>query len=103
MTPQQTQFAAFDPSKAKLENPEEIRPVYSNNTTCMTSPHDFRIVFTEVVANEIGKPPVMELRASVALSPVQAKALSMGLSEAIKLFEAQNGPINWPPQQPKTH
>ena len=84
-----------------LANPAGVVPVYSNNATVMQSPHDFRVIFSEVLSDGPANPPRMELRASIALAPTMLKALSIALAKTVEGYELQNGEIKWPPKPPK--
>ena len=90
---------AFDLSKAPIINPEEIRPVYSNNAAVLMTPHDLRIVFTEVVlSGPTATQPTIELRASVSLAPTQFKAFAAAVAQSLQGYEKQFGEISWPPK-----
>jgi hypothetical protein len=93
----------FDPNTAQVQNPDQVKPVYSNNAACMMSAHDIRIVFHEVVMNGAAEVPHLELRANVIMAPTQLKALSVAVTETLKKYEQNFGTIKWPPQPPKTN
>jgi hypothetical protein len=83
---------------AEMANPESIRPTYSNNAAVMISPHEFRILFSEIVSNSISGQPTLELRANIAISPTQFKALAAAVTQTLETFEKQFGEIAWPPK-----
>lgn len=93
----------FDPNAATVQNPDQVKPVYSNNAACMISAHDMRIVFHEIVLNGPSDAPKVELRANVAMSPTEMKALYEAIGQSIQQYEKQFGAIKWPLQQPKTN
>lgn len=83
-----------------LVNPQSIQPVYSNNAAVNYGPHDFRITFTEIVTGlTVTDVPKMELRATVAMSPTQFKALADAMKRTLELFEKQVGKVTWPPEE----
>lgn len=84
---------------AEMANPEGIRPTYSNNAAVMLTPHEFRILFSEIVATSTIAQPVMELRANVAMSPTQFKAFAGAVALTLENFEKQFGEIAWPPKR----
>jgi hypothetical protein len=65
----------FNPADVPVINPAGIFPVYANNATVFTGPHDLRVVFTEIVGEGAKAEPTQQLRASVALSYSQAQLL----------------------------
>ena len=82
-----------------LINPEGVRSVYSNNAAVSYSPHDFRIVFSEVNGgSSLKEEPRLELRANIAISPTQFKALLEAMNRTLEMYEAQVGKIAWPPK-----
>ncbi len=94
-------FTPFDPNGAPITNPAGVSPVYSNNASVLQLPHDFRIVFTELLADGPGSTPRVEMRASIALSPTMLKGLYFAIEKTLTNYESQSGEIKWPPQQPK--
>ena len=99
--PQMTQ-QGFDINTTPVTNPGNVPSVYANNAAVMQMPHDFRIVFSEVVAEGPANLPRLELRASIAISPTMLKGLQQAIETTLANFEKQQGEIKWPPQQPKT-
>jgi len=91
----------FDVNTTPVSNPRELESVYANNAAVMQMPHDFRIVFSEVVSDGPANEPHVELRASIAMSPTMLKGLHQAIGATLSNFETQQGEIKWPPQQPK--
>jgi len=95
----QPQSAQIDLSKVPLENPDNVRPVYSNNINVIPTSLDFRFIFTEVVP--LSPTSVShEIRAHVVLGPTQAKALLMLMAAHLQQYEKDHGEIKvqWPSQ-----
>lgn len=85
-----------------LVNPQNIQPVYSNNAAVTYGPHDFRITFTEIVTGltiSVTEAPKLELRATVAMSPTEFKALVDVMKGTLEVFERQFGKVTWPPEE----
>jgi hypothetical protein len=78
-----------------VSNPDNVRSVYANNVGLTVTPWDLRLLFSEIVVNEQGKPSV-QLRANVVLTPAHAKALSDALVRNVKEFEKLYGEITVP-------
>ena len=89
---------AFDVNAMQFVNPADIKPVYANNASVMTGPHDVRIVFTEIVLNGPAGllKPELELRANIAMSLTHFKALVLAMKETLERYEKQFGTIQWP-------
>ncbi len=100
--PDLPQFAV-NPVTMKMSNPSDIVPVYANNASVLQMPHDFRLVFSEVVSDGPADAPRIELRASVGMSPTMLKAVYQAIGKTLEPYEKKNGEIKWPPQQPKTN
>jgi hypothetical protein len=89
----------LDLNSAEVVNPENLRPVYSNNAAVMMAPHDLRLIFSEVVVSgPADRGPKVELRANVSMAPTQFKALTMAMTQTISAYEKQFGEIIWPPK-----
>jgi hypothetical protein len=88
-------------NEVPLVNPTGVVPVYSNNASVMQAPHEFRLVFSEVLSDGPASQPRVELRASIGLAPTMLKALSQALAKTVEGYELQNGEITWPPKPPK--
>lgn len=76
---------AFNPNELPVLNTAGIQPVYANNAFMFNSPHDLRIVFTEIVVDAPNAKPRQELRASVSISYSEAQLLHQALTMAIQL------------------
>jgi|GEM_PF-6511118 len=84
---------------APMQNPDGIRPTYTNNAACMITPHEFRIIFSELVVSSPSDLPEVQLRANVAMAPTQFKALAKAVQTTLEQFEKQFGEISWPPKK----
>jgi hypothetical protein len=83
----------------EMQNPDGIRPVYSNNAAVLIAPHDLRILFSEVtVPSPSSKVPTLELRANVTMTPTLFKALAQAVTKTLAAYEEQFGKIQWPPK-----
>jgi hypothetical protein len=60
---------------------------------------DFRLLFAELLPK--GSGTTAELRASVVMAPIVAKAFAEKLLENIAKYEQVNGKIPWPPKAEK--
>jgi hypothetical protein len=69
-----------------------VTPVYSNNVTIFSSPHDVRIVFTEIVNEDVKQDPTHQLRASVAVSHSHANQLLQSLTLALEKLKTVSAP-----------
>lgn len=91
---------SLDLTKADIINPDSLRPVYSNNAAVLITPHDLRILFSEVlISGPADTQPKVELRANVTMAPTQFKALATVVAQTLQNFENQFGEIAWPPKQ----
>jgi cystathionine beta-lyase/cystathionine gamma-synthase len=99
ISPEKHSAQTLDLMKIEPTNPENLRPVYSNNASIMMSLHDIRIVFTEIVSTSpTGKLPDIEMRANIAMAPSQFKALVVAMNTTLTQYEAQFGAVAWPPE-----
>jgi hypothetical protein len=94
---------SLDVNKVPMLNPFNIGPVYANNAAVMQLPHDFRLIFSEIISDGPANPPRVEMRASVALSPTMLKATLEALTRTLENYETNFGEIKWPLQQLKTN
>lgn len=92
------------PEEPKQDAPREIRLTqvlddavaqgeYSNIATIIAGPAELFIDFARIVPGR----SEMRVFSRVILSPVHAKQLAVALSENIRRYEQQNGPIPTPP------
>jgi len=89
----------FDLQNAEIQNPDNLRSVYSNNAAIMATPHDFRVIFSEIwMSGPADRQPKVELRASVTMAPTQFKAFALAVAQTLKEDEARTGEIPWPPK-----
>jgi hypothetical protein len=91
----------IDINALQLQNPDNVRPVYSNNATLAIGPWDIRIIFSEVVASNLTGQVSNELRAHITMNPGHAKALISALTQTIEAYEQQFGKINLPSAKPQ--
>jgi hypothetical protein len=90
---------SLDLNKAEVVNPDGIRPTYSNNAAVLLTPHDFRVIFSEVVmTGPSDTHPEVEMRANITMAPTQFKALAAAISQTLAIYERQFGEITWPPK-----
>lgn len=90
---------SLDLNKTEVVNPDGIRPVYSNNAAVLLTPHDLRIIFSEVVVTgPTDTQPKVEMRANITMAPTQFKALAAAISQTLATYERQFGEITWPPK-----
>ncbi len=88
--------AADAPREIRLTTvvPDEIAAgEYSNIATIVVGPAEFFLDFARVVPGRTE----MRVVARVILSPVHAKQVAAALSENIRRYEQQHGPIPSPP------
>jgi hypothetical protein len=72
---------------------EDFVSVYTNAVGAMTSQVDLQLLFSHIQIGAGGKKMILD-RALVSMSPAQAKALAIMLTENIKQWEATYGEIN---------
>jgi hypothetical protein len=90
---------SLDLNKAEVLNPDGIRPVYSNNAAVLLTPHDIRIMYSEIViSGPTDTQPKVELRANITMAPTQFKALAAAVAQTLVTYEKQFGEIVWPPK-----
>lgn len=90
----------FDLSLLPIANPTDVKPVYANNGSTNYGPHDFRIIFSEIVTSSLpGVEPTVELRANVAMAPTHFKALVDAMARTLALYESHFGKVVWPPKE----
>lgn len=82
-----------------VSNPDNLRPVYSNNAAVVFGPADFRLIFTEIVLGGPAAVPTLDLRANVAMAPTQFKALQHAITVTLNSYEKQFGEIKWFPEE----
>lgn len=83
---------AFDVANAVPENPDGVRPVYSNNAAVFFGPQDVRVIFTEVYLSSAGnKSPSFELRANVSMATSQFKLFAEAVAQTLRMIEKPNG------------
>lgn len=81
----------------RVENPDNVRTVYTNNANVHATPWDIRLLFSEIIPTPDGGAR-LERRAEVVMAPAHAKALVQALQTTISQFEQANGEIPWPPK-----
>jgi len=84
---------AFNPNELPMSNTAGIQPVYANNAFMFNTPHDLRIVFTEVVVDSPNTKPRQELRASVVMSYSEAQLLHQALTMAIQMSKQTSAAV----------
>jgi hypothetical protein len=74
--------------------------IYSNSANLEVTPWDFKLIFGALVKSEAGKPPKIENRVEVVMSPQHAKALLGIFASNVQEYEKQMGEIKLPQPQP---
>jgi len=83
------------PSKVKYVDGPHYVSSYCNNVAFSVNAIDLVLIFGEVV-DVVGDQAVVERRARITFSPAQAKMLQWVLTEQIKQYEENAGPIVLP-------
>jgi hypothetical protein len=86
----------------QLETTESptFQSVYSNSANLEVTPWDFKFVFGALKSQGAGKPPKIENRLEVVMSPQHAKALLGIFTTHLQEYEKQVGEIKLPKAQP---
>ncbi len=84
-------------NQVNIELPEEIAEgIYSNLAIISHSHSEFVVDFIRMMPNV----PKAKVKSRVLLTPVHAKRLLRALADNVKKYEAQNGAIKEPDQNP---
>lgn len=79
---------------------EKFMSIYSNSANLEVTPWDFKFVFGALVSQGQGKPPKIENKVEVLMSPQHAKVLLTLFANNLALYEKQVGEIKLPTPQP---
>jgi hypothetical protein len=90
----------FNIATATPENPDGVRPVYSNNAGLFVGPQEVRIIFSEIFVSSVtlGTTPSYELRANVSMAFIQFKAFADAVAQTLTNVEKKISVSAWPPK-----
>jgi len=81
-------------------NSDKFVSIYSNSVNLDVTPWDFKFVFGGLVGQGPNKPPKIENRVEVVMSPQHAKALLNIFTTHLHEYEKRVGEIKLPQPQP---
>jgi hypothetical protein len=81
---------------------EKFMSVYSNSANLEVTPWDFKFIFGAIVTQGSNKPPKIENRVEVVMSPQHAKVLLNIFATHLQEYEKRVGEIKLPQPEPAT-
>ena len=83
------------PSETKMVQAPDFKLLYVNHIQASFTPFDISFLMSEALGAEEGK-FLIQMKARVTMSPVEAKVFQKIISDTIKNFEKTIGPVTVP-------